>query len=80
MVTEHCFNPSILKRFFFSVKYFSRYAEDHRQWLTLEGLPLVINIVLVWKKQLCFCQFKCLDVDLRKADNVTANSRKYLTH
>lgn len=24
MVTEHCFNPSIFKRFFFSVKYFSR--------------------------------------------------------
>lgn len=27
MVTEHCFNPSIFKRFFFSVKYFSRWSQ-----------------------------------------------------
>lgn len=37
-------------------------------------LPLVTDIVPVWKKQLSF-QFKCLDVVLRKADNVRANTQ-----
>lgn len=79
MVTERCFNPSILKSFFFSEIFFE-ICRGSQAMANFGGLPLVINIAQVRKKQLSFCQFKCLDVDLRKVDNVRANSRKYLTH
>lgn len=63
-----------LKVFFLFSDIFFKICRESQAMASFGELPPVTNIVTIWKKQESFWSVKCLDVDLRKADNVRANT------